>query len=157
MQFRNKFAAWTAIATLGVAGLFAAETAQGEHHWRGGHPGRSGAFMATQLNLTDAQKAQAKSIFQDARQSAQPIRQQLMQTRQALRDAIKTNNTAQIQQLSATQGSQMGQLTAIRSQAFAKVYQTLTPEQQQKAAELEKNFQARRQARHQNQEQKQAQ
>ena len=38
----------------------------------------------SELNLTDAQKAQAKSIFQDARESAQPVRQQLMETRKSL-------------------------------------------------------------------------
>ena len=33
--------------------------------------------MAAQLGLTDAQQAQAKAIFQGARQTAKPVRQQL--------------------------------------------------------------------------------
>jgi Spy/CpxP family protein refolding chaperone len=146
-SFRNKFAAWTAVAVLGFASLalanlgatslFAAQAAAA-----GGHRhGQFGAFLSSYLNLTDAQQTQAKSIFDDAHQSAAPIRQQLQQTRQSLRAAVQANNSAQIQQLATTEGSQVGQLTAIRSAAMAKVYQILTPGQQQKLAALE---QARR-------------
>jgi Spy/CpxP family protein refolding chaperone len=139
---RNKFAAWTAVAALGAASLFAAETSAA-----GGHRhGRMGAFLSNYLSLTAAQQAQTKSIFQAARQSGQPIRQQLKQTRQSLRAAVEANNTAQIQQLAATEGSQVGQLAAVRSTAMAKVYQILTPDQQQKLASLR---QARQAAHHQ--------
>jgi Spy/CpxP family protein refolding chaperone len=130
----KKFAAITAVAALGAASfVFAAET-QGPRHFR-----RDGALMQV---LTDAQKAQAKGVFQQARQSAKPVRQQLMQTRQSLRAAVQAGNTSQIQQLSATEGNEIGQLRAIHSSAFSKVYQTLTPDQKQKLTELE-------QARHQ--------
>jgi Spy/CpxP family protein refolding chaperone len=134
----NKFAAWTAIAILGATtSLFAAETspAGGPRH------GRHGAFLTAYLNLTPAQQAQEKSIFQGARQSGQPVRQQLRQTRQSLRGAVQANNPAQIQQLAQTEGSELGQLMAIRSTAMAQVYQILTPEQQQKLNALQ---QARR-------------
>lgn len=136
--FTNKFAAWTAIAVLGAAtSLFAAETSSA-----GGHRhGRHGAFLSAYLNLTPAQQAQEKSIFQGERQSAQPIRQQLRQTRQSLRAAVQADNTAQIQQLATTEGGELGQLMAIRSTAMAKVHQILTPEQQQKLSALQ---QARR-------------
>ncbi len=141
--FRNKFAAWTAIAVLGASSLFAAQTSAA-----GGHRhGRMGAFLTNYLSLTDAQQAQAKSIFQDARQSAQPIRQQLQQTRQSLGAAVQANNTTQIQQLAAAEGGQVGQLAAIRGAAMAKVYQILTPDQQQKMASLEQARKARRQSR----------
>ncbi len=141
--FRHKIAAWTAVAALGAASLFAAQTTPAQFHGRG--HGRMGAFLSNYLNLTDAQKTQAQSIFQDARQSAQPVRQQLQQTRQSLRTAVQANDTAQIQQLSATEGGQIGQLTAIRSSAMAKVYQILTPDQQQKLAQLQQARKAARQ------------
>lgn len=129
----RKFAAWTAIAVLGAASLCAAQTAPA-----GGHRhGRMGAFLSSYLNLTAAQQSQAQAIFQEARQSGQPIRQQLMQTRQSLRAAIQSNNAAQIQQLASTEGSQVGQLAAIRGAAMAKVYQILTPDQQQKLQSLQ--------------------
>jgi periplasmic protein CpxP/Spy len=140
---RNRFAAWTAVAALGTVSLFAATTTPAAGH-RHGH---RGAFLSSYLNLTPAQQVQSKSIFHDARQSAQPVRQQLRQTRQALRAAVQANNAAQIQQLAATEGSQVGQLAAIRGSAMAKVYQTLTPEQQQKLAQLRQAHQAARQGR----------
>src|ERR1700736_3986819 len=110
ISLRNKFAAWTAVAVLGAASLFAAESTAG-----GGHRhGRMGAFLSSYLNLTADQQTQAESIFQSARQSAEPIRQQLKQTRQSLRVAVQANNTAQIQQLATTEGGEVGQLAAIR-------------------------------------------
>ena len=139
MQFHRKFAAWTAVAALGAASLFAAETTPVQH-WRS--HARSERFMSN-LNLSDTQKTQMKSIFQGARQSAQPVRQQLMQTRKSLRAAIKSNDTAQIQQLTATEGTEFGQLAAIRSSAMAKVYQNLTPDQQAKLDAMQQARHAR--------------
>jgi Spy/CpxP family protein refolding chaperone len=138
MQFtRKKFAAVTAVAAMSVASLaFAAET----HGGRNFH--RHGALMQV---LTDSQKTQAKSVFQQARQAAKPVREQLMTTRKSLRAAVEAGNTAQIQQLSASEGQEIGQLMAIRSSAFSKVYQTLSPDQKAKLAEIQ---QARAQARH---------
>jgi periplasmic protein CpxP/Spy len=138
-SLRNKFAAWSAVAVLGAASLFAAGTTAG-----GGH--HHGAFLSKELGLTAEQQGQAKSIFQNARQSAHPIRAQLKQTRQSLRAAVQSNNTAQIQQLAATEGSQVGQLAAVRSTAMAKVYQILTPDQQQKLASLRQARRAAHQA-----------
>jgi Spy/CpxP family protein refolding chaperone len=139
---RNKFAAWTAVAALGAASLFAAETSPAGAH----RHGRMGAFLSSYLNLTPAQQAQRKSILQSARQSVQPVRQQLRQTRQSLRAAIQANNAAQIQQLAKTEGSEIGQIAAIRGSAMAKAYQILTPDQQQQLAKLEQAHAAARHA-----------
>ncbi len=126
--------------SLEPSSLFAAETSAA-----GGHRhGRMGAFLSSYLNLTPAQQAQAKSIFQEARQTGHPVRQQLKQTRQSLQAAVQSNDAAEIQQLAASEGSEVGQLAAIRGTAMAKVYQILTPDQQQKLASLK---QARRAAR----------
>src|ERR1700722_17177478 len=100
---RNKLTAWTAVAALGAARLFAAETSGAGGHRHGG-----GAFLSNYLNLSPAQQAQAKSIFQSSRQSAQPIRQQLKQTRQSFRQAVQANNAAQIQQLASAEGGELG-------------------------------------------------
>jgi len=133
----KKIAALTAVAALGAASFaFAAEMQSIRHFHRGG--------VLMQV-MTDSQKAQAKSIFQQARQSAKPVRQQLMETRKSLRAAIQSGNTDQINQLSATEGNELGQLMAVRSSAFSKVYQTLTADQKQKLSELE---QARHQRHH---------
>jgi protein CpxP len=100
--------------------------------------------MAQALNLTDAQKAEAKSMFQQTRQATQPVRDQLKQTRQELAAAVKANDTAAIERLSAKQGQLMGRLTAARTEAMAKFYQTLTPEQKTKADQLHQNMRQRR-------------
>jgi Spy/CpxP family protein refolding chaperone len=143
---RTKFAAWTAVAALGAASLFAAETSAAGGPGGLHRHGRMGSFLSSYLNLTPAQQAQQKTIFQNARQSAKPIRQQLRQTRQSLRAAIQANNTAQIQQLAASEGSQVGQLAAIHATARAQAYQVLTPAQQQELAKLQQAHQAARRA-----------
>lgn len=125
----KKLAAVTVAAALGASGLgFAAET-QGSRHFH-----RGGALMQI---LTDSQKAQAKTVFEQARQTSQPVRQQLRENRKLLRAAVQSGDTAKIQQVSATEGSEIGQLMAIRSSAFSKVYQNLTPDQKQKLAEMQ--------------------
>jgi Spy/CpxP family protein refolding chaperone len=144
----KKMGAWMAVAALGTASLFAqtqpsAAQPPARHFQR---QGRSGAMMAAALNLTDAQKSQMKSIFQEARQSAQPIRQQLTQTRQSLNAAVQAGDSNQIQQLSATQGTEMGQLAAIRASARAKMFKMLTPEQQQKLFTLQTSMHSHRRA-----------
>jgi Spy/CpxP family protein refolding chaperone len=85
--------------------------------------------MMQALNLTDAQKQQAKSIFQQVRQDAQPIRQE-----------VKADDTAQIQALAAKQGSLRGQMLTVRSEAMAKFYSTLTPDQRAKADQMHQQF-----------------
>jgi Spy/CpxP family protein refolding chaperone len=99
---------------------------------------RHRARLAQRLNLTDAQKAQAKTIFQQARQSAQPIRQQLRQNRQALVAAAKAGKSdSDLQQLAMTQGQLRGQVAAIRTEAFAKFYGSLNPEQRTKLDQMQ--------------------
>jgi Spy/CpxP family protein refolding chaperone len=126
----KKMGVWMAVAALGTASLFAQTPPPARHHHQ--HD-----LFAAALNLTDAQKTQMKSIFQGARQSAQPIRQQLQQTRQSLQAAIKAGNSNQIQQLAATEGTEIGQLAAIRASARAQMFKMLTPEQQQKLSTLQ--------------------
>jgi Spy/CpxP family protein refolding chaperone len=99
--------------------------------------------MMQNLNLTDAQKQQAKAIFQQARQTAQPIRQQLQQNREAMAAAVKANDTARIQSLATTQGTLRGQVMAIRAQALAKFYSGLTPDQRAKADQMHQQFRQR--------------
>jgi Spy/CpxP family protein refolding chaperone len=115
-----------------------------QHFGRGG--GRWAGRMAQYLGLTDAQKVQAKSIMQEAAQSAKPLRDQLRQGRQQMQAAIKANDPQRIQQLSTSQGQTFGQLAAIRNTAFAKVYNTvLTPDQQTKADQFSQQMKQMRQ------------
>jgi Spy/CpxP family protein refolding chaperone len=99
--------------------------------------------MMKALNLTPEQQQQVKTIFGDARQKAQPIRQEMQQNREALHAAVKANNTAEIERLSAQQGNLKGKTLAIRSEAMAKFYATLTPEQRVKADQMHQQMQSR--------------
>ena len=90
--------------------------------------------IAQALSLTDAQKQQAQAIIQQTRQTVQPLRQQAKQNRQALMAAVKAGKSeVEIHQLALTQGNLAGQLVAARTEALAKFYNTLTPEQRAKA------------------------
>jgi Spy/CpxP family protein refolding chaperone len=91
------------------------------------------------LDLTDAQKQQAKTILQATKQQAQPLAQQAQQDRQALSAAVQAGDTAKIQAISTELGTVQGQLLAVRSQGRAQLFALLTPDQKAKAvAFLEK-------------------
>jgi Spy/CpxP family protein refolding chaperone len=102
------------------------------------------------LDLSDAQKAQAKTIFQQANQESAPLRAQLKDNRQEMAAAVKNNSTIQIQQLATAAGALQGQAMAIRSSAMAKFYAILTPDQKTKLdqmqGKLQQLFQRRRAA-----------
>jgi len=103
--------------------------------------------MMQQLNLTAAQKEQAKSIWSATRQSTQAVREQLRTNREALATAVRNDNQGQIQKLAAAQGQLRGQLLAARSESMAKFYQILTPAQKAKIHQMHQAFRERMQQR----------
>jgi Spy/CpxP family protein refolding chaperone len=107
------------------------------------HPMFGHEQMMQALNLTAEQKQQVKTIFGDAKQKAEPIRQEMRQNREALYTAVKANNTSQIERLSAHQGELQGKALAIRSEAMARFYAILTPEQRIKADQMHQEMQSR--------------
>ena len=127
-------------AGLLAAGLTLAQTPQpapaqpsGALHPRA--PRRAGMMSRLNqlLNLTPDQQAQAKTIFQNARASAQPLRAQVRDARLALANAVKSGvPDAQIDQLSNNAAQVSAQLIAIRTKAFEKFYNILTPDQKDK-------------------------
>lgn len=114
-------------------------------------PHRPGGRIARYLNLTPDQQAQARAEFQAVRQTAQPIRAQLKQLRQEMFQAIEANDKAGIDRLSAQEATLKGQLSALRLEAAARVYQTLTPEQRARVDQMPALFRQMRQRRMQNQ------
>jgi len=93
-------------------------------------------FLGAGLGLTEDQKAKAKSIFGAAREQGKPVMEQLKSGHQAMAEAVKANDGARIKELADSQAALMSQLIAIRSQAMAQFYATLTPEQKAKADEF---------------------
>jgi Spy/CpxP family protein refolding chaperone len=136
-------AAGMALAQSTAASNAAPNTAtpnSGEHSWRHGQPGSMVDRLSAKLNLTDAQKQQAKTIFANARQTAKPVRDQLKQDREALRAAAKSGAPeSQIDQLANKMGPLMAKETAIRAKAFEKFYSILTPAQQAQLDQMHAN------------------
>jgi 2C-methyl-D-erythritol 2,4-cyclodiphosphate synthase len=97
-------------------------------------------MLATVLNLTDAQKTQATTIFTNALTAGQNIRPNMQAAHQSLADAIKKNDTAAIDSLSATIGNLMGQTVGIESKADAAFYALLTQDQQAKYDAMPRGF-----------------
>lgn len=94
-------------------------------------------FLTGYLSLTDAQKAQATTIFTAADTASQTANGQLTAARTALNAVIKNNPPdAQVDQLAAAVGVVEGQLAAIRTKAQAKFYALLTAEQKTKYDQL---------------------
>jgi hypothetical protein len=112
-----------------------------------------GARLARYLNLTPAQEAQAKAEFQSVRQSAQPVRQELKQVRSAMFQAVRANDTAGIERLSAREAHLKGRMLAMRHEAFARIYSTLSPDQRAKADLLPAHLRQMRQRRMENRQQ----
>jgi Spy/CpxP family protein refolding chaperone len=86
--------------------------------------------MANYLELTDAQKEQAKAIFQDARAQSKPVADQLRQLRQGAKAAVKEGRSeAELEQIAQRTGPLVSQLAANHLKAMAKFRAILTPEQ----------------------------
>ncbi|MEJ1928938.1 Spy/CpxP family protein refolding chaperone [Nostoc sp. NIES-2111] len=94
-------------------------------------------FLAGYLSLTDAQKAQAQTIFDNAATAAETVRGQMESARTSLQTAIKANaSAAELDRLSAAIGVLHGQATAIHAKAEAQFYALLTTEQRAKYDEM---------------------
>jgi Spy/CpxP family protein refolding chaperone len=103
--------------------------------------------LSAYLNLTDAQKTQAQAALKAAHESTANLAPRMKENREAMATAIKANNTSEIDRLAAERGTLMGKMMAAHDEAFAKIYQTLTPEQKVKADQMrQERGQHRRQA-----------
>lgn len=100
--------------------------------------------LMQELALSPTQKQQAKEIFQKAKTDSQPVRAELQQNRQLLAAAVKSDDTAQIQKLTQARAPLMAKVMATRSEAMAKFYSTLTPEQKAKADQIHQRMAQRR-------------
>ncbi len=96
-------------------------------------------FMFRELNLTDAQKQQVKTMMQAQRTSLKPLHQQLAQTHLAMLQATAGTTYDQVKVAAlATQQSQLeAQMTVARESLEHQIYvQVLTSDQRAKADEL---------------------
>ncbi len=124
---RKLITAALAVLTLaGAAPIIAQDSTRG--------PGASRLdYLAGYLSLTDAQKAQAKTIFDAASTASATAQGQSTAARDALKAAIKTNaSDSELDRLAAATGVIHGQLEAIQAKASAKFYALLNAEQKTK-------------------------
>jgi periplasmic protein CpxP/Spy len=107
--------------------------------WAGhGHGDRMG-YMAKTLNLTDAQKAQIKSIMQANRASTRPLMLQMAQNRLAMLTATSGGafDQAKVTTLANQQAQLMAQMTVQKESIKSQIYnQVLTPEQRTTADQI---------------------
>jgi len=106
--------------------------------WGGHHHARMG-YLMRELNLTDAQKAQVKEIFQANKASGLPLMQQMAANKKAMLEATANGNydQAKIQALATQQAQLMAQAMVQKQAIQHQIYtQVLTADQRTKADEL---------------------
>jgi len=96
-------------------------------------------MMASQLNLSDAQKDLIKGVAQSHRDEWQALADHVNTARQAVRAAITsgTFDEALIRDKSAALSQAEADVAVASARAFGEVFQMLTPEQQAKLRTLQ--------------------
>lgn len=94
------------------------------------------SFLTAVLSLTPAQQASATTIFTNAATANSGLRTQIQAARQSLATAVQNNDTAGIGTASTTIGGLVGQLVSNEANAYASLYQLLTPTQQSTFTQL---------------------
>jgi len=129
-------------AVLGYAQEAAAAPEGGWH----GHGQHHMAWMAKELNLTDAQKEQVKSILQSQKATLRPLMQQMAQNREAMLSATANGafDQAKVTALANQQAQVIAQMTVQKQSIQHQIYtQVLTPEQRTTADQLRQKRMAR--------------
>ncbi len=136
-----------AIALSGATALSFAQQSNenGKAGWSGHRHGHMG-YLARELNLTDAQKAQVKTMFEAQRATTRPLMQQMAQNRLAMLNATAAGafDQAKVQALANQQAQIMAQLAVQKASLRSQIYnQVLTADQKAKADQLQQNRIAR--------------
>jgi protein CpxP len=128
-----------ALMLCGAAMIAYAQGPEGGPHHGWGGPGGGMGFLARELNLTDAQKAQVKTIMQANHANMKPIKQQMEQNRAAMLAATANGayDAAKIQALANQQAQLQAAMIVQHESLKHQIYtQVLTSEQQAKAEQL---------------------
>ena len=102
--------------------------------------------LTRQLDLTDTQQTQVKTMLEAQRQSVAPLLAQAAKNRQQLHDATASGkfDEAQVRTIAAQQAQTMTELIVAKEKVKAKIYnEVLTAEQRIKADELLKHMDER--------------
>jgi protein CpxP len=144
----KKFFIVIAIVLAVAAGLTASVFAQGPGHGFGHRHGWMLKRMTKELNLTEAQQTQIKTIMADSRTRTKPLMQQLRQNEQAANANVTGSfDEAQARAFAGKQSQIMSNLIVEKQRTKSQIYSVLTPDQRQKALQLMQQHEQRRQER----------
>jgi Spy/CpxP family protein refolding chaperone len=105
-------------------------------------------FLAKQLNLTDEQQGQMKSIMQKEHPAMKPLMQQQRQIDKQLRQYVEgTFDQAKVQALANQKATIQAQMTVQETRIHNEMYQVLTADQQTQLKQLEAQREQRMQER----------
>ncbi len=131
-----------AVVVLGVTLAVHAEAKFRHASQTWGGPPMAGRFlqhMADVLDLTDAQQAQVKSMWQAERPNIMPLVQQLADAHKQM-VAVTANgkfDQAQVQTIANQQAQTIAQLIVEKQKLQSQIYGILTPDQQAKFARIQ--------------------
>ncbi len=144
----KKFFTVTAIVLAVAAGLAAAVAQVTDSGRHSRHSGWMLQRMTAELNLTETQQAQIKTILDAEKAKIQPLRQQLRQNRLDQAGSMTSNfDEAQVRAFAGKQAQLMTDLAVERERAKSQIFAVLTPDQRQKAVALMQDHRQRRQHR----------
>ena len=141
---------WSSVALLLVAiGIIVARAdGSGQHGWDGrgwSHHGPLG-YVAHELNLSDAQKSQIKSMWEAERPTVASLVQELASEGKEM-DTVTAQGSldeSKVQAIAARQGETIAKLLVEKERLKSKIYTSvLNPEQRTKADELQKTWHSR--------------
>ena len=152
-----KTALFAVMASGLVAGIAFAQNGGAMHrHMRGGFMGGMGFGLPLhQLNLTDDQRAQIKTIFQNEKGNMKPLMQQEMAAHQQMMQLITTGafDQAKANAIATQEAQTHAQIQVEHAKIASQIYQLLTSEQKTQIADIMAKHQQRMQEHMQKQQQ----
>jgi Spy/CpxP family protein refolding chaperone len=146
----KRFIIWSSAALLLVAISIIVVRADGSrrHGWRGrgwGHRSALG-YLAHELNLSDGQKLQIKSMWQAERPTVSSLVQELVSESKEMDSVTAQGNLddSKVQTIAARQGATIAKLLVEKERLKSKIYSSiLNSEQRTRADELQKRWRSR--------------
>ena len=146
----KRFAIWSGVALLlVVAGIGVVRAdGTGQHGWDRGRWGQHGplGYVGHELNLSDAQRSQIKSMWLAERPTVALLVQELASENKEADSATARGNLdeSKMQAVATRQGETIAKLLVEKERFKAKVYtDVLNPEQRTKADELQQKWHSR--------------
>jgi Spy/CpxP family protein refolding chaperone len=146
----KRIAIWSCVALLlGATGAaVAVANARGWHGFPGHHWGRFGpmGYVARELDLSNAQKQQIRSMWQAERPAVSALVQEFSAESKAMDQATANGNLdeSKVQEIAARQGVTLSKLLVEKEHFKTRIYASvLNPEQRTKADKLQSQWHER--------------